>query len=168
MSYGIDHIRMMFGYDRWANGKLFDAASRLPREQLESRGGGSHDSVRGTLAHILYAHVTWYGRLAGAPPEAPDTTTMDGVRAGLAASYQRWSAYVDVLGQEGLEKTLAYRDGAGTQRDRPVSLVLAHLVNHGTYHRGEAGLMLTSLGASPGDLDLTYFYDEWRAAHEPG
>ena len=35
--------------------------------------------------------------------------------------------------------------------------LLNHLVNHSSHHRAEAGLMLASLGHSPGDLDYIYF-----------
>jgi uncharacterized damage-inducible protein DinB len=165
MAYGIDHLRMLFGYDRWANGKLFDAATRLTAEQLEAPGGASFDSVRGNLAHMLNAHVVWYRRLTGAEIEAPDMSTMDRVRAGLEASYAGWSAYLDDATPDELERILAYRDSEGVARDRPIWLLLAHLINHGTFHRGETGMMLASLGAAPGDLDIVYFYDDWMASH---
>jgi uncharacterized damage-inducible protein DinB len=39
--------------------------------------------------------------------------------------------------------------------------MLQHVVNHGTYHRGQVTTMLRQLGAAPPkDLDLIAFYRE--------
>jgi uncharacterized damage-inducible protein DinB len=38
--------------------------------------------------------------------------------------------------------------------------LLVHVLNHGTQHRSEAALLLTSYGQSPGDLDLILFLRE--------
>jgi uncharacterized damage-inducible protein DinB len=37
---------------------------------------------------------------------------------------------------------------------------LQHLVNHGTYHRGQVAAMLRQLGGKPNFNDLIYFYRE--------
>ena len=41
--------------------------------------------------------------------------------------------------------------------------LLAHVVNHGTQFRGEAGVALAAYGQSPGDLDLLLFFREKTA-----
>jgi uncharacterized damage-inducible protein DinB len=38
--------------------------------------------------------------------------------------------------------------------------MLQHLVNHGTYHRGQVATMLRQLGAKPNSSDLIFFYRE--------
>jgi uncharacterized damage-inducible protein DinB len=38
--------------------------------------------------------------------------------------------------------------------------MLAHVANHGTQHRSEAAVILTTAGRSPGDLDMIFFAEE--------
>jgi uncharacterized damage-inducible protein DinB len=46
------------------------------------------------------------------------------------------------------------------QPPRLLGHLMAHVVNHGTQHRSEAAAILTGLGRSPGDLDLSLFLTE--------
>ena len=51
-------------------------------------------------------------------------------------------------------------DANGTPRERVLWHLLYHVVNHGSYHRGECAAALTALGRSPGELDFTIFLRE--------
>ena len=46
---------------------------------------------------------------------------------------------------------------AGTPRQVVLAHSIMHVVNHGTAHRAETGLLLERLGRSPGDLDYIYY-----------
>jgi uncharacterized damage-inducible protein DinB len=52
---------------------------------------------------------------------------------------------------------------AGVPQAEPLWQMLQHLVNHGTYHRGQIATMLRQLRAKPLSTDLIAFYRE-RAA----
>ncbi|MEX2226092.1 MAG: DinB family protein [Dehalococcoidia bacterium] len=163
MSSLVEHARMLFAYDKWANAKIFDAASHVPASLLEDAGGAGVESIRGSMAHVLVAHITWYQRIALLHLDPVDMTTMDRVRAGFDASYPRWHALLDRMPPDEWSRVVAYRDSEGTARERPLGLLLTHVVNHGAAHRGETGMMLAAHGWSPGDLDIVYFFDEWVA-----
>lgn len=67
-------------------------------------------------------------------------------------------AFVDRLGAEGVDRVIGY-----VHRGRPTSSVfshmLQHVVNHGSYHRGQVTTMLRQLGAAPPrSQDLIAFY----------
>jgi len=57
--------------------------------------------------------------------------------------------------QEWLDGTTSWFSGAtGRQQVRPTALVVSHLFNHQTHHRGQAHAMLTTAGERTGDTDL--------------
>ena len=51
----------------------------------------------------------------------------------------------------------ATRIFAGTPAQVVLAHSIMHVVNHGTAHRAETGLLLERLGRSPGDLDYIYY-----------
>jgi uncharacterized damage-inducible protein DinB len=59
------------------------------------------------------------------------------------------------LAQDWLDGDLTWFSGA-TQREmrRPTALLVVHLFNHQTHHRGQVHAMLTAAGAHPQDTDL--------------
>ena len=59
---------------------------------------------------------------------------------------------------EQLEETLEYVNTRGEAKALPMGVVLSHVFNHQTHHRGQATHILRQLGvAEPPSLDLLYF-----------
>lgn len=54
-----DDIQLLYEYDRWANGKVFDPTSALTPEQFTRNLGGGFPSIRDTLLHIVAGEWIW-------------------------------------------------------------------------------------------------------------
>lgn len=147
----------LWDYDTWANERILAAAAALPPEALLQPLASGHDTLIGTLAHIVGAAETWRARAEtghdpaeGADEDRPDLATL-AARARAEAAAMR--AFLEALPAPLLAEPMRYTTG-GVVRERPRWLVLAHLINHGTHHRGEIAAALTALGHSPGELDF--------------
>ena len=157
------HFAMFAAYNRWANGRLYDAAAGLSEEEWRRDVSAFFTSICGTLNHILVADRIWLGRFTGKPSphrRLDETITADrsGLRALREAEDGRIAAFVDALDDAALSDSFTYTtvtDGKTvTQRLAPA---LSHLFNHQTHHRGQAHGILSQLGREPPALDLIYF-----------
>jgi uncharacterized damage-inducible protein DinB len=75
--------------------------------------------------------------------------------------------FVAGLKEADLTRTLKYKLMSGKEMESPYGQMLQHLVNHGSYHRGQVATMLRQLGAKPNSTDLIAFYRERAAAAAP-
>jgi len=73
---------------------------------------------------------------------------------------QERQAFLDRLNDDVLHAKLQFTDMAGTPYATPLVQVLQHVVNHGTYHRGQVTTMLRQVGAEAASLDMLYFFRE--------
>ncbi len=89
-----------------------------------------------------------------------DFPTLADLRARSRAEEQAMRSYLDTLRDEDLDRVVPYRSTRGVPFENVLWHLLAHVVNHGTQFRGEAGVALAERGASPGDLDLIVFLRE--------
>ena len=55
----IEDIQFIYDYNYWANGKILDAAAKVPDEQFFAPASFSYGSLHGTLFHILDAEYSW-------------------------------------------------------------------------------------------------------------
>src|SRR5690606_35042133 len=59
-----DHARLMAGYNRWMNQKLYEQVLALPEAELILERGAFFGSIFGTLNHLCVADVIWLKRFA--------------------------------------------------------------------------------------------------------
>ncbi len=152
----------LFDYNAWANERVLGAVESLPAEQLLRDLGNSFPSVRDTLAHILGAEWIWLRRWHGESPEkglpATDFPTVASLRDRFTAVERDRRAFLGTISEERLVQPFTYRDMAGNQHALPLVHSLQHVVNHGTYHRGQVTTLLRQLGATPVSTDMSRFF----------
>ncbi len=159
---------VLYDYNAWANARALGAAEALTPEQFLRDLGNSFPSVRDTLAHILGAEWIWLRRWLGESPlgmpPAAEFPSVGSLRDRLAAIERERRTLLEGLSEEGLSRPLRYRDTAGKAQTLVLVHSLQHVVNHGTYHRGQVTTMLRQLGAKPASTDMSRFFFERGAA----
>jgi len=165
-----DHFRTFARYNRWANARLYAAASSLSNREYRADRGAFFGSLHGTLNHLLVGDRIWLARITGEgeAPKRLDEILHDRLDA-LTAAREREDArlieMVDGLDGARLAATLHYANMSGKAQATPLAQVLAHLFNHQTHHRGQAHAIITSLGRAAPELDLIFYL---REANAPG
>ena len=163
-----EEMRVLYDYNAWANHRELEAASRLTTEQFLQPLVSSFGSVRDTLAHIYGAEWVWLERFQGrSPASLPNAAEFQDV----ASLQQRWNehesrllGFVRGLTQADLDRVMEYKTLKFGVYRNPLWQSMQHLVNHGTYHRGQVTTLLRQLGAQPILTDLMHFYRERSAA----
>ena len=155
-------VRTMARYNGLMNADLYAAAGRLGDEERRRERGAFWGSIEGTLAHLLWGDRMWMSRFAGwEKPGVPlkESAILTGPFAELAQAREdadaRLQAWADALDPAWLAEDQTWFSGAaGREMRRPRGLLVAHLFNHQTHHRGQVHAMLTAAGAAPGVTDL--------------
>jgi uncharacterized damage-inducible protein DinB len=157
----------MARYNQWQNGNLYAAAESLPDEARRVDRGAFFKSIHGTLSHLLWADSIWMSRIAGDP--SPGVALADSasfcldwheMRLKRATMDERLILWAESLDAAALAGDLSwYSNATKTQLERPLALIVAHMFNHQTHHRGQAHAMLTAAGAHPTDTDLIFMRD---------
>ncbi len=139
------------------------AVARLTPEQYVRELVSSFRSVRDTVVHTYSAEWIWYQRWQGQSPTAPIPfdrfPDVESLRHSWVELEHEVRAYVASRDEAGLSAVIEYRLLNGTPGATPFRQMLQHVVNHGSYHRGQVTTLLRQLGAAPPEsLDLITFY----------
>jgi uncharacterized damage-inducible protein DinB len=156
-----EDIEQLYRYNHWANGLVLKAAAGLSAEQFDEKLGGSFSSVRETLVHLMAAESIWLRRWKGESPpallNAAEFPNFDSIKTKWQQIGVEQSDFVRQLTDQSLKAPLRYKNLKGESFEYPLGRAMQHLVNHGTYHRGQVTNFLRQLGAEPVSTDFIVY-----------
>jgi uncharacterized damage-inducible protein DinB len=158
----LGYVQRLARYNRWQNESLYGAADTLSDAERKRARGAFFGSIHATLNHLLWADRIWMSRLAGTPrpaggiPESVSTyaewSDLKRERVAFDAVMIDWADRLDAAALAG--DLTWYSGAAKAERHEQRWLLVTHMFNHQTHHRGQVHCMLTQAGGKPGDTDL--------------
>ena len=150
-------LRRLVAYNQWADERVLAALEGLAPEELAKPREAYFGTVASNLRHTLVSQRVWLARWRGETPRYDEAITVPW-REAYADTHGVFRRFLDGLSDTDAERLVRYSDSRGNAREMVLAHAITHLVNHGTAHRAETGLLLERLGRSPGDLDYSAYY----------
>ena len=156
----ITHFQTLARYNTIANQRLYEAVAFLNDAEYRRERDASFRSIHRTLNHILLGDRIWMGRFtetahATTPPLGGELyPDFAGLRAARVAEDARIETFLAGATDDFLAKDVRYVNSAGEHYADPAGLLLAHLFNHQTHHRGQVHTMLSQTAVKPPSLDM--------------
>jgi uncharacterized damage-inducible protein DinB len=159
---GPAYIQRMARYNRWQNANLYGAADGLSPQERQLERGAFFGSIHKTLSHLLWADRVWMSRFTDlSGPQCgigesavlyPDWHSLMAERARFDQAIIDWADSVDPSWLAAAQSY--YSAGARREVTKSRWILVTHMFNHQTHHRGQVHCMLTQAGAKPRDTDL--------------
>lgn len=161
---GPAYVTTMAAYNAEMNRRVYAAAGRLDEVRRQEDCGAFFGSIHATLSHLLWGDRTWMSRFAGWEKPAVgiagsvglggDFAAMRAAREEADAAIEAWAKGVT---QDWLDGEMRWFSGAmGREMVMKRDLLVVHMFNHQTHHRGQVHALLTRFGEKTGDTDLPF------------
>ncbi|MEM6663510.1 MAG: DinB family protein [Pseudomonadota bacterium] len=157
-----EYCRVMSGYNAWMNRRLYALCATLHETELKADRGAFFGSIHGTLNHIMYGDLAFMSRFTGDPETPPplgeelyaDFGQLRAARHALDARISDWSV---TLTGAWLAEAQSYTSLVdGVRRTFPRWVIVTHMLNHQTHHRGQVTTLLSQMGLDMGPTDITF------------
>ena len=158
-------LQRLLKFNEWANARVFEEVEKLTPEQQTKDLGSSFPSVALTAAHLVAAEWIWLKRWIsdGSPIPFPDwakSIDIAHLRLQLSEVEQERAVFMAGLAEEDIFALRHFRLLNGTEDKQPLDVMVTHVVNHSTYHRGQIATMFRQLGLKPTGTDFIVFARE--------
>lgn len=161
------HALQLYDYHVWANGKVFQHLNTLPGDIYRQEVQSVFPSIQAVLAHIYLVDRIWLWAMFGKRYEdVVDALPQIREQANQAELEEMEQLYSDLENQyraffedptTDLDAVNAYpHPQYGTLKARHSDIV-QHIVNHGTYHRGNLTAILRQMGHAGVPTDYAFY-----------
>ena len=157
-----EYCHLMARYNEWMNSRMYALCASLPDPELRKDRGAFFKSIYATLNHIAYGDLAFMSRFTGNPSVVPEPGadlfgTFELLRAERVALDQRILAWAGSLSSSWLAETHTYKSKIdGKTRTVPRWMLVTHMFNHQTHHRGQVTTLLSQMGLDVGTTDIPF------------
>lgn len=110
------------------------------------------------FAHVQAARQIWLSRIdaaAARPGEVfPAGWSLDRCQREAEATSEAWAGLIASLPRTGLDTDIEYASTEGTRYTSTLADILSHVINHGSYHRGQIARLIAECGVEPPVTDF--------------
>ena len=155
----IGMLRQLCAYDRWANRLTFDSLRQFY---------GRNTTALRAFVHLLTAEREWLMRLR----EDRDTTgfnfwpemSLGECEALMEETHAAYESLLGGLAEGDLDRVASYKNSKGVAYRTSFGDILAHVLFHSAYHRGQVAAAVRAGGGEPAYTD----YVAWVRENDRG
>jgi uncharacterized damage-inducible protein DinB len=152
----------MAEYNQWMNSKIYDVCAGISDAIRKADQGAFFGSIHKTLNHLLYGDRAWMGRFTQHPFSAPNMgqdmyEDFEELRQARREMDDQILVWAKKLSPEWLNQPFEYTSNIDQcTRILPTWILVTHMFNHQTHHRGQVTTLLSQLGHDVGSTDLPW------------
>jgi uncharacterized damage-inducible protein DinB len=166
--FQMTHFALQFyDFNVWANKQIFKRLNELPKDAYRQEVQSVFSSISSVLAHVYLSDLGWIEVFSGKSmnhalmlaEQLKEETESKGLEEMETLFLELSERYISFLNQKQiLDKSLVIENPSGDMKTS-VSDLVPHVVNHGTYHRGNITAMLRQMGYASVSTDYgIYLY----------
>ena len=144
-----EYFLKLYQYNTWSNDRVLGC---LQRQQV------TDEKILSIMGHVVAAQFLWLHRIKALPP--PDVKLWGQYSLAQLGTLsieagKQWLEFVEKT--DNFNRELTYTNYVGEPYVNNVEMIMIHLVNHSSYHRGQIAMLLRQKGFEPINTDfITY------------
>lgn len=143
-----DNLSRYVNYNVWANKAIADFLADKDASLLDKEIVSSFTSIRKTIFHIADGQYIWLARLGGSSPTEWPSKYMKPEEAvgAMVNTAMALALLCEERGEDFWTDVVTYTTMDGAEHSNTVGDIMMHLMNHGTFHRGQLITLFRQVG----------------------
>lgn len=145
-----EYFLKLFRYNEWANNRILEVLVSTPVQ---------NGDILKLFSHMISAQRLWLERILNSNIifEIWNTESLEGCIQMSKESSLAWIKFLEKTDEASLKKSVHYVNTKGLPFDNTIEDILAHVINHSTYHRAQLARMLRQEDIQPPVTDYIVF-----------
>ncbi len=144
-----EYFLKLYQYNDWANRRVIDC--------LEGQDVRDEKILR-IFGHLVCAQLIWFNRIKGLPKSTLQLWGDYSLSELKSIAKEASLCWLELIDEESsFDRILKYNNYVGDYYETNIRDLMAHLVNHCTYHRGQVAVLLRDKGFEPVNTDFVTF-----------